>query len=80
MHLSVTNTNIYKMKHILIDLEAKQTSIFSCKTEISKIVKVSAQTLRNWQKSGNTKQKGKYFICFDAKEYKSKQKSHNRVF
>lgn len=68
------------MKHILIDLEAQQTFIFSCKSEISKRLKVSAQTLRNWQKSGNTKQKGKYFICFDAIEVKSKQKSHNKAF
>jgi hypothetical protein len=68
------------MKHILIDLETKQSYIFSCKTEISNRLKVSAQTLRNWQKSGNTKQKGKYFICFDAMEVKSKQKAHNRSF
>ena len=68
------------MKHILVDLETGQSFIFSCKTEISKLLKVSAQTLRNWQSKGNIKQKGKYFICFNAAEVKSKQKAHNRTF
>ena len=77
MHLSATNTN---MKHILVDLETKQGFSFSCKSEISNRLDVSAQTLRNWMKEGNTKQKGKYFICFNVEEVKSKQKAHRRYF
>jgi len=68
------------MKHLFIDLKTQQSFIFSCKTEISNRIRVSAQTLRTWNKQSNIKQTKDFIICFDATEVKSKQKAHNRLF
>lgn len=65
------------MKTILINLETKETIIFTVKTDLCKRIVVSPSTLLRWSKEG-IKQTKEYIICFEAREYKNKSKVRNK--
>ena len=65
------------MKTILINLETKETIIFTVKTDLCKRIGVSPSTLLRWSKEG-IKQTNEYIICFEAREYKNKSKVRNK--
>ena len=67
------------MKTILVDLDTKQTTIFTVKTDLSKKLGVSASTLLRWSKEG-IKQTKEYIICFEVSEYKNKSKVRKHTF
>lgn len=67
------------MKVIFVDKQTKQTTIFSCKTELSRLLKVTPQTLYNWSKDA-IKETESFIICFDVKEVKNRKLMRNKTF
>ena len=67
------------MKTILVNLETKESIIFTVKADLCKRIGVSPSTLLRWSKEG-VKQTKEYIICFDATEYKNKSKVRKHGF
>ena len=67
------------MKTILVNLETKESIIFTVKADLCKRIGVSPSTLLRWSKEG-IKQTKEYLICFEVKEYKNKSKVRKHSF
>lgn len=67
-------SNKINMSTILIDLNTKETIIYSVKTDLCKRLDICSATLWLWSKDG-IKQTNDFIICFDASEFKNKSKA-----
>jgi DNA-binding XRE family transcriptional regulator len=59
--------------NILIDQTEKKATIYHSRKDMTKVLKVSENTLLNWSKEG-IKQKDNFLICFDVYEVKARSK------
>lgn len=67
------------MKHVLIDIERKESFIYSCKSDLARHLNVSVVTLWKWQRSGDLKHYKQFIICFNSKHIKAVQKANNQI-
>lgn len=66
-------SNEINMSTILIDLNAKETIIYSVKTDLCKRLNICPATLWLWSKEG-IKQTDNFIVCFGVSEFKNKSK------
>ena len=65
------------MKVIFIDKQTKNTTIFSCKSELSRKFGISQQTLWSWSKD-KIKETDNFIICFNPDETTNKRLRRNK--
>ena len=65
------------MKVIFIDKQTKNTTIFSCKSELSRKLGISQQTLWNWSKD-RIKETDNFIISFNPDETTNKRLRRNK--
>lgn len=66
------------MKIAYFDKQTEQLMFFSCKTDLTRLINVSDQTLLNWNKKSNVKETNKGIIYFDIKQIKAKRNVRNK--
>lgn len=59
------------MKIAFLEKQSGKLSVFNCKSDLLKIINVSSQTLRNWQKKENQKEIDSGFVIFDIEFIKA---------
>lgn len=67
------------MKIILVDKQEKLTHIFTCKSEASKLLNVSPNTLWNWSKH-KIKETERFIVCFNIEEHVNKNLVRHKTF
>lgn len=66
------------MKHFAVDLKTGTAHLFSCRTELCRLIGVTTQTSRNWQKQAKTKEYKGYLIGFNVQRHKNERMTRFR--